>query len=83
MYFFYFVPLLNYIQGVFEIPVLILTRNRACEMKRFFYLNFLRKSVTNWFKISNKLIIKMYTLCPRQKFSVWSKKLHYYRNIYK
>jgi hypothetical protein len=46
MYFFYFVPLLNYIQGVSEIPLLILTRSRACEMKRL-NLSFLRKSVTN------------------------------------
>jgi hypothetical protein len=36
-----------YIQGVFKMRVLILTPSRDCEMKRFFYLNFLRKRVTN------------------------------------
>jgi hypothetical protein len=38
---------IGYIQGVSKIRVLILTRGRACQIKRFFYLNFLRKSVRN------------------------------------
>jgi hypothetical protein len=37
----------KYIQGVSKIPVLTLTRSRTCQMKRFFYLNFLRKSFRN------------------------------------
>jgi hypothetical protein len=41
-----------HIQRVSELRVLILTRNRACKMKRFFYLHFFydnptRKFLTN------------------------------------
>jgi hypothetical protein len=43
------------IQGVSGIRVLISIRSRACEMKRFFYLNILRKSVPNCFKFGKNL----------------------------
>jgi uncharacterized membrane protein len=37
--------LYTYIQGESKMRVLILTRSRACQMKRFFYLNVLQKEL--------------------------------------
>jgi hypothetical protein len=37
----------NDIQAVSKMRVLTLKRGRTCSMKCFFYLNLLRKSVTN------------------------------------
>jgi hypothetical protein len=57
-------------------------------MKRFYFLNFLRKNVTYGFKIWNQLAIKIYTrLWVRAKIfccyrnGALSEKLHCYRKI--
>jgi hypothetical protein len=47
-----------YNTGVSEIRVLILTSGRTRQFMKLFSITFLRKSITNGFKIWNKLAIK-------------------------